>query len=278
MIIYLLSPLLSRGGRIWSLCASDRPCIDLYTWRGGDRTDLSTRGAVPFNIQVPTKSSIVMSALSINAHAQILQTYLQASSTSWQPVRPLCLSPDHFRDHTHIFFFKHMDLHLVKLELQGAPSVGITVGGSGNLKPIRRTQCRCRFVFDWQIIWKFILSAICRCLKFLLINRAAFTALTSAALTDSGKVGGCLHLESCSILQSAYKQSKEEEHVILNHLYLFSTQVRFVPSGVHKLVVINFFMKAREAETRPFLSTEKNSYAWKTNLSFYPPALTFTRQ
>lgn len=181
MIIYLLSPLLSRGGRIWSLCASDRPCIDLYTWRGGDRTDLSTRGAVPFNIQVPTKSSIVVSALSINAHAQILQTYLQASSTSWQPVRPLCLSPDHFRDHTHFFFFLNTWISILWSLSSREPHLLVSLSGeSGNLKPVSRTQCRCRFVFDWQIIWKFILSAICRCLKFLLINRAAFTALTSA--------------------------------------------------------------------------------------------------
>lgn len=45
-------------------------------------------------------------------------------------------------------------------------------------------------------VGKFILSPICRYLKFLLINRAVFSALTSAAFTDSGKVGGCSHFES----------------------------------------------------------------------------------
>ena len=148
MIIYLLSPLLSRGEHIWPLCASDRPCIDLYTWRGGDRTDPSTRGAVPFNIQVPTKSSIVMSALSINTHAQILDAYLQASSSAHLlTAGQASVSLTRWFQGPHTLFSKHMDLHLGELEHQGAPSLGITVGGGGNLEPVSRKQCRC--IFDW---------------------------------------------------------------------------------------------------------------------------------
>lgn len=48
---------LDRGENIWLLCR----CIDLYTWRGGDGTDVSTRGAVWF--RNPNKEKYSVSAV-----------------------------------------------------------------------------------------------------------------------------------------------------------------------------------------------------------------------
>lgn len=77
-------------------------------------------------------------------HCPLMHTHRSYKHTSRLPPPPdsrlgLCVSHQIISGTTHIFFFfKHMDLHLVKLELQGAPSVGITVGGKWEFKACKQ--------------------------------------------------------------------------------------------------------------------------------------------